>query len=300
MNETTSSESDIPGGYETAASRDGRKLVTAAFFDIGFITLATIIMTLALASANIVNLLSQSDVGGISKTAVMVTSIPTYANGLEYGLNTKSISSEDITALSSPGAIPAASFVAPVSLSTRVVSYTYRSDNTVEIKTTPAYLPASGYKLKLGSFLSYANVSLNQDVVVIGSSVEKGLFGTSDPIGQSVSIGGGSYKVIGTLATRGFASALDLDNVIIVPLNSASSVTSSFSGVSQVLIGTRSPALAQQAAQQAQAELLSLNQITDPAQANFTILTHDSFVGSQLAELKTLKRSLTFFALLIC
>ncbi len=273
--------------------------VLATLSTVGFIALASVIMVLALVTANNVTSLDRAEVGGMATTSIMVTPFPTFANGLEYGLNTQSISSGDVAALSSPGAIPAATFVAPVSLAAVSVQYSYRKAGTVAIGSTAAYLPASGYRLASGSFFTNVDYGLGRDVVVIGSSVRKALFGSIDPVGQAISIGDKSFTVIGVLASRGFASALDLDNVVIVPQTSASVAIRGLSGISQVLIGTRTPALAQQAAQQAEAVLLSLHQIYDPAEANFTILSHDSFIGPQVYQLRTLKRTLALFALIL-
>ena len=286
-------------GPEIEAQPYTLRKVLYAIFDIGFITVSALFTVLALVSANSVTLLAKAEVGGISNTSIMVTSIPAFANGLEFGLNSHSISSTDVAALSSPGAIPAATFVAPVSLSTVSVRYAYRQIATVAIGTTPSYLPPSGYKLEDGEFLSNSDEILNRDVAVIGSSVKSALFGPNNPIGQTIVVGGHRFRVIGVLASRGFAAALDMDNVVIIPQSTVGAAIGGIAGVSQVLIGTRTPALAEQAAQQAQAELLSLHQIADPAEANFTILNHDAFVTTQLSELRTLKRTMTLFSLVL-
>ncbi len=59
-------------------------------------------------------------------------------------------------------------------------------------------------------------------VVLLGAAVARNLFGTADPVGRPIRIGTVPFEVIGVLRPRGTdAGGADLDNVVVVPLETA-------------------------------------------------------------------------------
>ena len=60
---------------------------------------------------------------------------------------------------------------------------------------------ASGDQLEEGRFLSYVDVERDQKVCVIGSYLNEDMFG-GDGLGQTLTVGGIPYKIIGTLAQK--------------------------------------------------------------------------------------------------
>jgi putative ABC transport system permease protein len=285
-------------GRPTASTVDRRRLFSA-LIDCGVVALLAVSLVFAFTSANSVRSLSRAEVGGVGVDSVVISSIPPYANGLEYGLSTKSLTIADVVTLSTPGAVPAATAVAPVTLASTTIQYGARRDGTVAVGTTNAYLQPSGNTIASGRFISAADNQYRRPVVVIGASVERALFGNLNPIGQSVAIGRRNFQVIGVLASRGFAGTLDLDNVIVLPQATLAQTIPGDSGNTQILLGAKTPALAQQAAQQAFATLLTRHQIADPAEADFSVLSHSSFAGAQLVAFQTLKRVFALFSLVL-
>ncbi|OQA89600.1 MAG: Macrolide export ATP-binding/permease protein MacB [Elusimicrobia bacterium ADurb.Bin231] len=74
-----------------------------------------------------------------------------------------------------------------------------------------------------GEFISDADNEQLSKVCVIGQTAVKDLFGTSDPIGESILIENTSFKVIGILEKRGQAPVgADFDNLIVIPFTTAS------------------------------------------------------------------------------
>jgi len=66
------------------------------------------------------------------------------------------------------------------------------------------YINTAGFELDRGRNISQQDIELGLDVVVIGDGIVKRLFGRDeDPAGKEIRIGGGRYRVIGTLAARG-------------------------------------------------------------------------------------------------
>lgn len=73
-------------------------------------------------------------------------------------------------------------------------------------------------KLKSGVFYTNGEDSGLAQVAVIGSDVEKTLFGDQDAVGKDVKIKGENYKVIGVLQERGTVSFFNFDEIIYLPV----------------------------------------------------------------------------------
>jgi putative ABC transport system permease protein len=90
--------------------------------------------------------------------------------------------------------------------------------NTRYRGVAPEYLYIKRWKIAEGSFFSQEQVENVDNVVVLGESVKKQLFGTVPPVGDVVRIQGVVFQVIGVLAAKGqSASGQDQDDVIMMP-----------------------------------------------------------------------------------
>jgi putative ABC transport system permease protein len=58
-------------------------------------------------------------------------------------------------------------------------------------------------------------------LVVLGATVRRELFGTTNPLGQRVRVGGESYRVVGVMAAKGQMLGFDLDDAVYVPAGRA-------------------------------------------------------------------------------
>ncbi len=84
---------------------------------------------------------------------------------------------------------------------------------------TPGYQQAYNYPLASGQFISDRNVASRDMVVVLGSGVTKELFGSDNPIGQTVKIKKQRFTVIGILETKGGAMmGFSFDDVVVTPI----------------------------------------------------------------------------------
>lgn len=127
----------------------------------------------------------------------------------------------DFHALSDKTYHPAIALLAPdYSSSTQLVSTLTNSQNQV-VGTVPAYLNIRNLKVASGRFLSDKDVEDNQAVVVIGATLAGDLFGTGDPLGQSLRVGSEPFTVIGVLAEIGGMSFVSTDDQAFVPIGVA-------------------------------------------------------------------------------
>ena len=82
---------------------------------------------------------------------------------------------------------------------------------------TPDYWEVQNYELAGGSFFTFQDYERSAKVAVLGSEVKETLFGTENPIGQRMRMGGLIVTVVGVIKAEGFGMASP-DNNIYIPL----------------------------------------------------------------------------------
>ena len=89
-----------------------------------------------------------------------------------------------------------------------------------------------GSSLENGRFLRYIDVERHQNVCVIGSYLAENAFRT-DPLGQTISVSGVPYMVVGVLAESGDSTEGSVDDVIYIPYENAQRM-----GTGTMMMGT--------------------------------------------------------------
>jgi putative ABC transport system permease protein len=86
--------------------------------------------------------------------------------------------------------------------------------------TEPQYFGVRNWAFANGTSFSEEDVTQSATVAVLGDTVRKYLFGSNNPIGETVRIGTLPFKVVGVLAPKGISagSGQDQDDVIFAPL----------------------------------------------------------------------------------
>jgi len=83
---------------------------------------------------------------------------------------------------------------------------------------TPAFLAVRGWHLAQGTFFTADDVAAIRRVCVLGQSVVTNLFGTADPVGQTIRVQQLPCRVLGVLAVKGqSAIGQDQDDVVVMP-----------------------------------------------------------------------------------
>ena len=96
-----------------------------------------------------------------------------------------------------------------------------RNANTSAIGVTPEFGTVSNLTAETGRFITQADVRGASRAVVLGPSVATKLFGSFDPIGQTVRINRAPFKVVGLLEAKGSGFGQDNDDLVLVPLTTA-------------------------------------------------------------------------------
>ncbi|TXI03583.1 MAG: ABC transporter permease, partial [Pseudorhodobacter sp.] len=88
--------------------------------------------------------------------------------------------------------------------------------------TTAAYLAVQNWPLALGRAFEPGEEAAGAAVCILGQTVRDKLFGSSDPLGETLRVRGLSCEVIGVLSPRGAGSfGQDQDEVVLIPIKTA-------------------------------------------------------------------------------
>jgi putative ABC transport system permease protein len=140
-----------------------------------------------------------------------------------YGLNvgsgqTKTLVLGDARAITRE--CPSVSNSAPGVQTGQQVVFGNQNWATQVMGTEPQYFEVRNWPFASGTSFSEDDVTQSATVAVLGDTVRKYLFGSTNPVGQTIRIGTLPFKVVGVLAPKGISagSGQDQDDVIIAPL----------------------------------------------------------------------------------
>lgn len=117
---------------------------------------------------------------------------------------------------------PSVIAIAPEVRQNMQVKYRSQNTNTTIFGTSADYPSVRNYSLQEGRFFSDREVNSAQKVAAIGPTTATNLFGTSSPVGKSISISGNRFKVVGLMTSKGATGGFgDPDDQIFVPVTTA-------------------------------------------------------------------------------
>ncbi len=87
--------------------------------------------------------------------------------------------------------------------------------------TTQSILEVANWQVARGEMWTEHDEAMKAKVCVIGATVARNLFGTSDPVGETIRIGRYPYKVLGVFKAKGQgAFGNDQDDIVMMPIGS--------------------------------------------------------------------------------
>jgi putative ABC transport system permease protein len=127
--------------------------------------------------------------------------------------------------------------------------------------------------IQSGRFFTKDEEDSLANVAVLGSSAKEKLFGDSDAVERIIYIRGKPFRVIGSLASRGSAFFLDMDNVIILPTKTMQKKLLGIDYVSSLSVEMKDAAKADSTKADLQEIIRENHNITDPTKDDFEIST---------------------------
>ncbi|MDD5194862.1 MAG: ABC transporter permease [Candidatus Omnitrophica bacterium] len=83
------------------------------------------------------------------------------------------------------------------------------------------YAEMRAAKPEIGRFFTEAEVKTREKVILLGTTVARELFGDANPLGETIKLNLGNFKVIGILPSKGANTFHDQDDTAIIPITTA-------------------------------------------------------------------------------
>jgi putative ABC transport system permease protein len=109
----------------------------------------------------------------------------------------------------------------PIVFGLSFVKYRQRRRDTTVIGTTGSFPEVRDIHVDIGSFITDDDVRASRRVVAIGRTVKAELFGTANPLGELISVGGTKFRVIGIMEEKGMSLGFDIDDLVFIPVKNA-------------------------------------------------------------------------------
>jgi putative ABC transport system permease protein len=129
----------------------------------------------------------------------------------------QSLTWDDMAALQN-GEIPSIKWVAPMLQTRTQVASEDANWNTQVIGTTSIWFRIRSWDAAQGAVFDEDSGNSNAKIAVIGKTVATQLYGTANPIGQTIRIAGQPYEVVGVLAAKGQGPMGDNDDTLVIPV----------------------------------------------------------------------------------
>ncbi len=155
-----------------------------------------------------------------------------------------------------------------------------QNTNTQIIGATPDYASIHNVSMAEGEFLTADDVSALRRVAVIGSTAASDLFGTNDPIGQTVRIDKLTFVVVGLTASKGGSSLSNQDDAIYVPLTVAQKELFGADYLSSISLSAKNSDSIASAEDEVGYLLLARHKINNPSEADFSMFSQSDILNT--------------------
>ena len=184
----------------------------------------------------------------------------------------------DAKALVDPVNAPSVKSASPVVNSSSATATYAGSSHSISqfVGTYPTYFEAANKVVAKGAAFTTDDVTNARKVMVIGTTVQTDLFGTVDPVGKQVMVGGVPFTVVGVLKTSGSSGFQDADDVALAPLSAVQQNLAGFAGLNQIVVQAKSAKTVDSAQNEVTAILDQRHGIGGSVSADFQILNQAS------------------------
>jgi len=152
--------------------------------------------------------------------------------------------------------------------------------NTEIMGATPTYAEVHKVNIASGSFISQYDVDSMAKVTVLGPQVVTDLFGeNTNPIGQTIRISGQMLTVIGVTESKGGTGFMNQDDIVYVPLTTAQKQLFGVNYLSSIALEAKSQEVMLDAQNEVGYFLLARHRLSDPSQADFSIMSQQDILN---------------------
>jgi len=147
-----------------------------------------------------------------------------------------------------------------------------RNAQTQAVGTTPPYLEIRAYTITKGRMFSEAESQMGRPLCVLGMTVVRTLFGSSDPLGASIRVDKLSCEVIGVLGGKGQSGmGQDQDDVVLVPLRALQKRVAGNDDVNAIYVSAQNSQATTRVRQRIESLFRERRRIDSGAEDNFRV-----------------------------
>jgi putative ABC transport system permease protein len=222
-----------------------------------------------------------SSIESIGSNLILVMPGSQRVGGINQGGgSSQTLTMEDSNAIKNQ--VTDAKAVAPAITIRRQITANGNNTNTQIIGTVPDYTTVRNVSIDSGSFFSSQQVVSSAKVAVLGPSVRDDLFGANaNPVGQAIRINNIQFQVIGLTASKGGTGFSNQDDVIYVPITSAGHYLSGETTyVNNISVAATDQNLLTSVQNQVSDLLLARHKISDPTQADFSLVNQSDIIAT--------------------
>jgi putative ABC transport system permease protein len=211
----------------------------------------------------------------------VVTIMPGFSFGRGSGgfqASFTQFTTKDVKALEDQSAAPDIKSVTPVANGSVTATFGAASYSPSQfVGTTPSYEEARKSPVEAGTFITDQDEAQHARTVVLGQTVVENLFGSQNPLGQTIKLNGIGFVVEGVLVPKGTNGIQDQDDIAIAPLTTTQDlITGVSSGLSQIIVEAKSSHQVNAAESEATSILTPTH--SSDGQANFRVLNQASLL----------------------
>jgi len=129
--------------------------------------------------------------------------------------------------------------VSPIVMGGGAVRFKGRTRDTMILGVGPAFSDLRNMHVEVGNFIRSEDVESRRRVCVLGRTIVKELFGDENPLGQTVRLADGRFRVVGLMEERGTSLGFDLNDLVFIPVTAAMDLFNQ-DHLSQILTAARS------------------------------------------------------------
>jgi putative ABC transport system permease protein len=165
--------------------------------------------------------------------------------------------------------------VAPLMLGSAPVAHGSRSRESIIMGTTADMYEVRNLSMAQGRFIPAGEVSRAEAVCVLGHKLKSELYGNDSALGAFVRIGQRRFRVIGVLAKKGESLGVDIGEVAIIPVASATALFNRAS-LFRILV----QAQGREAIARAKTAILEILRERHEGEDDVTVITQDAMLAT--------------------
>ncbi|TSC60326.1 MAG: hypothetical protein LiPW15_204 [Parcubacteria group bacterium LiPW_15] len=224
----------------------------------------------------------ESSIQSIGSNLILVTPGAQKGAGVQVSAgrgSATSLKQEDAEAIAKE--ISLAQAVAPEISRRYQVTAPGTNTNTQVVGTVSEYPAVRNIEIEEGDFVSGQNVNGISRVAVLGPTTRDDLFGeNADAIGQSIRINKVDFKVIGITKSKGGSGFGSQDDMIYVPISTAQRFLAGDTYVTTISVQAKDADSMTELQTEVTNLLLDRHKISDPTQADFSVMNQADIVAT--------------------